>query len=115
MQISVDNRSSISFALVVALLVAVAAGALMLTCAEDAHAAVPSPSHTGGTACDIHEGHSVSDAVFVTLPERSDVYDLSLSTDIVASQFASSNRVEAVGSLVMPPPVADPLFGRLLL
>jgi hypothetical protein len=115
MQMTFNNRSIMALVLTATLLVAVTAGAFMLTCAEDAFASEPSPSDTRGTACDLHEGHEDPDSIVVTLPDRSDVSDIAVSDDAAARQLASSSRVEATGSLVVPLPAADPLCGRLLL
>jgi hypothetical protein len=97
------------------LIVAVAAVAFMLTCAEDVLASEAPPSDTHDTACELHEGHEDQDSVAVTLPDRSDVSDIAALDGAAALQLASSSRVEATGSLVVPLPAADPLCGRLLL
>lgn len=115
MQMTLNHRSPMALVLVATLLVAVAAGAFMLTCVEDVYAAEPSSQHTGGTACDLHEGHTDSDAVFVTLPDRSGASDMVVFSDTVSAHIVSSTRVETMGSLVMPSSAADPLCGRLLL
>ena len=110
-----SNRGSVALVLVAMLLVAVAAGAFMLTCVEDAHASESSSPHTGGTACDLHEGHTAPDAVTVTLPDRSGASDMAVSVDAASFQYASSERVEASDSSGVPLSAADPLCGRLLL
>lgn len=112
-QTRVSHRNSVALALVATLLVAVAAGAFMLTCTEDAYASGPSPSHEGA-ACALHEGHVASDVGVVTLPDRSDVSDLAV-VDTASFQFAPSAQVEVASSAVVQLPIADPLCGRLLL
>ena len=111
----IDTRRDIALTVTVALLVAVVAGAYMLTCVEDAQAAASLPLHADGTICDLHEGHTVSNAADATLPHRPGVPGMAVSVVSASSLFASSDRVATTAPSIVPPPAADPLCGRLLL
>ena len=114
MQATHIHRSPVALGFIALLLVAVTAGAFMLTCVESVHAA-DAASSDAGTACELHEGHAGPDPVTIAVPDRSGASDVAVSVDAAPFPEASSVRVEAPGSLVAPVRPADPLRGRLLL
>jgi hypothetical protein len=108
------RRATVAPILAAAILLAAFAGALMLTCADDALGAVPSPSHAGGPVCTVHRGHVGVDAsaVVVTPPSADDVAE---TEGPLSPRPLSGHRVQIKDSPQVPPSVGDPLCGRLRL
>ena len=115
MQVRSRVHAQIPLLLVVAMLAAVVSGTFMLTCVEDAHAVAAPPTHAGGSACLVHEGHVVTDVALAVETERTTTFDLDAASHVSTVWLAFSDMVEAPGVLAAPLYALDSLHGRLLL
>ncbi len=111
---TVSGDRATTLILVAGLMFLLAGGAFLLGCPDTAHATSSTPQHDGGPACAPHAGHT---AVILVAPQPDRPGTAATAVvRVVAPVLATAwDRPGMVPSSNAPPPVADPLFGRLLI